>query len=613
MKPISVQLCEIIRAGEFAVLDDNKTPGGTASQVFYRPRKFVTAHTVEEIDGRLAEIEAAVAEGANAVGYYAYELGYVMNSRTRPLLPAGRSVPLFCVGLFDEKLLVNSEELDEALAAMTQGQDACIANCRLNMSRDEYAEKIRRVKRHIVDGDTYQVNYTLKYKFRHAGPLAALYALLRNRQRVEYGALLDFPETKVISRSPELFIKKEGAVLLAKPMKGTAKRGRTLVEDEANRLALTNDEKNLAENVMIVDLLRNDLTRISVPGSVRTTQMFEVLTYETLHQMVSTISTRIAPDLSLTEVLRNVFPCGSITGAPKIRTMEIIRELEKEPRGIYTGAIGYLSPDRSLCFNVAIRSLVLWPDGHGEMGVGSGVVHDSDPEAEFEECRLKGKFLVDGNTNFQLIEALRFDAGFPHLDRHLDRLAASAKALDFGFDRARLREAMLDFQGTSPAKVRIVLAPSGEFQIVGETLELQAGLEEKKVVVASERMPLHHRFLLNHKTTLRSFYQQLHQRHANAGYYDAIVLNEAGEVTEGTFNNVFIRVGEQWYTPPLACGLLPGIQRQVLLEASDMQVAEQVLHVEDLLAADAVYLTNSVRGVVKVTVDCLQEDEACCA
>ncbi|HEU4537940.1 MAG TPA: aminodeoxychorismate synthase component I, partial [Polyangiaceae bacterium] len=293
-----------------------------------------------------------------------------------------------------DRLAFGDRELGAALAAHAPGPPARPRDCRLNMTKAQYLGRLERVKRHIVDGDTYQVNYTLKYKFRHEGAPLALFAALRERQRVEYGAYLDFPGLTVLSRSPELFFEKRGGRARTRPIKGTAGRGTTPAADRRRADALAADPKARAENVMIVDLLRNDLSRVGRPGTVEASDLFAIETYATLHQMVSTVSARVDEGLSLSDVLRHLFPCGSITGAPKVRTMELIRELEVEPRGVYTGAIGHLSPDGSMCFNVAIRTLALRPDGSGEMGVGGGIVHDSDPEAEYEECRLKGRFLT---------------------------------------------------------------------------------------------------------------------------------------------------------------------------------------------------------------------------
>jgi para-aminobenzoate synthetase/4-amino-4-deoxychorismate lyase len=601
-------ICRVISDGRFAILDNNKKEGDKRSYIFSDPVDFHVAATPEEVEAKLTEIERSVQFGHHAVGYFSYELGHALNRRVHHCLPQERSVPLFCVGIYRNRVEVADDVLEEALEHLTAQDDACIANCQLNMSKEQYLERLGKVKQHIYDGDTYQVNYTLKYKFNHAGSAAKLYTELRRRQRVEYGAYLDFPGITVLSRSPELFFNKKGEDIFTKPMKGTSKRGATPEEDRANFEFLSTDEKSRAENVMIVDLLRNDFSRISHRGTVRTTGLFEVQTYETLHQMVSTVSAKIDADIPLLRLMKEIFPCGSITGAPKLRTMEIIRELEMEPRGIYTGAIGYIAPDKTMCFSVAIRTLVLWPDGSGEMGVGSGVVHDSDTEAEYEECCLKGQFFTRGFSEFQLIESLRYDKGYSNLERHIERLQNSAAELGFKLDPVLLRKELLE-RGRElgvPSKVRVLLSKNGKYAI--ECLPIgPANGDARKIILSPHRVQSKHGSLLRHKTSLRTLYQRTHQNFSKNGYYDVIFTNERGEITEGTFNNLFIRKDGRWYTPPVCCGLLPGIRRQCLLESTDLDVSEKVLTIDDLKAADEICLTNDVRGMVTVQLELIEE------
>ncbi len=601
-------ICRILSGDRFAVLDNNKKGGDKQSSVFFDPIEFLVAELPEDVDAKLADIERHLNLGHHAVGYFSYELGHVLNPRVDGRLAHNRSVPLFCVGIYQNRLQVPDELLEQALERLTALDDACITNCRLNMSKAQYLDRVGTVKRHIFEGDTYQTNYTLKYKFNHAGSPLKLYSELRHRQQVEYGAYLDFPGLTVLSRSPELFFNKKGEDIFTMPMKGTIKRGATPEQDKANFAFLSSDEKSRAENVMIVDLLRNDFSRISHRGTVKTINLFEVQTYETLHQMVSTVSAKVDADIPLVRLLKEIFPCGSITGAPKLRTMEIIRDLEMEPRGIYTGAIGYIEPGKDMCFNVVIRSLVLFPDGSGEMGVGSGVVNDSDAEAEYDECRLKGRFFTDRFSDFHLIESLRYDEGYRNLDRHLDRLNQSASELGFDLDAAPLREHLLEHASelTTPSKVRVLLSKNGEYSIESQPLETPTeGI--KKIILSPDRIPSKLGPLLRHKTSLRKRYQAAYQNVCRDGYYDAIFSNDKGEITEGTFNNLFIRQGDRWYTPPVSCGLLAGIQRQCLLESTDKQVSEKVLTLADLKAADEIYLTNDVRGMVKVQLDTIGE------
>jgi para-aminobenzoate synthetase/4-amino-4-deoxychorismate lyase len=364
---------------------------------------------------------------------------------------------------------------------------------------------------------------------------------------------------------------------------------------------------------MIVDLLRNDLSRISERGTVRTSGLFEVQTYETLHQMVSTVSGKIDADMPLSKVLKEIYPCGSITGAPKVRTMEIINEVEREPRGIYTGAIGYISPDKTICLNVPIRTLVLWPDGTGEMGVGSGVVHDSDADAEYEECCLKGTFFTRGFADFHLIESLLFDGGYPLLERHLRRLAQSAQELGFRLNPQSLKEDLLARAATLQGrhKVRVMLEKSGEHRIECMSIE-SADDQPKRIIISSEAV--HSKsWSLRHKLSQRTRYQKAHEFYSRLGYYDVVFFNEDNEITEGSFNNIFIRKGERWYTPPIECGLLPGVQRQWLLDSVQVDATEKRLVVDDLYRADEIFLTNAVRGVVKVELATTPNETSCSA
>jgi para-aminobenzoate synthetase/4-amino-4-deoxychorismate lyase len=599
--------------GRFALLDDNRSKDGPVSYLFHDPLAFCTATSPDEVAPALDQIEQHVRAGNHAVGYFSYELGASFTSRLGKLLSRHRDTPLFCVGIYRHRLEVDDRTLDTALEAHTHGQHARVLNCHLNMTKAQYLERLARVKRHIFDGDTYQVNYTLKYKFHYEGAPLKLFAELRKRQRVQYGAFLDFPGLTVLSRSPELFVEKKGEDIHTRPMKGTSKRGLTDEQDQRNADFLVNDTKTRAENIMIVDLLRNDLSRISRRGTVKATELFKVETYETLHQLVSTVSAKVDEDISLQRVLSQLFPCGSITGAPKVRTMEIINDLELEPRGVYTGAIGYLGPDRSMCLSVAIRTLALWPDGRGEMGVGGGIVHDSAPEAEYEECRLKGSFLTDQVADFNLIECVRFDGGYEALDRHLARLTRSAEALGFELDRERLAASLADLACTlkAPTKVRVVLDRQGHYQIEGSPIAAP-DRDERRIALAPEHTQSAS-WLLQHKVSIRSLYDRMYARYSQLGYYDVIFTNERGEVTEGTFHNVFVRQGGRWYTPPVACGLLPGVQRQIQLESRELGAVEKVLSVRDLAEADEIVLTNSIRGVVKTRLDLTIKESPCCA
>jgi para-aminobenzoate synthetase/4-amino-4-deoxychorismate lyase len=388
-------------------------------------------------------------------------------------------------------------------------------------------------------------------------------------------------------------------------MKGTAPRGRTTAEDEQIAKWLRNDAKNRSENVMIVDLIRNDLGRLCSFGSVHVDSLFAVERYQTLWQMTSAVSGELRPEVGYQEILRALFPCGSITGAPKVRAMQLLEQVEPEPRGVYTGAIGYFSNERSV-FNVAIRTLEL--DGqNAKMGVGSGIVIDSDAQKEFRECRLKADFLAPTEESFSLVESLLLQHGYPLIELHLDRLQDSAGYFDFPFDRAEAKVA-LDAHAKSCGdslrrKVRLLLSPGGNLNIKHEVLPVitKASTRPGRVLMARQRTDPRDR-LFFHKTTHRPLYAEALNMARDAGYEDALFLNLDGQVTEGASNNIFVERHGHWFTPPVSCGLLPGVYRRHLLKTKP-GLHEKILYPEDLKSADAVYLTNAVRGLRRVLID----------
>jgi para-aminobenzoate synthetase / 4-amino-4-deoxychorismate lyase len=472
-------------------------------------------------------------------------------------------------------------------------------------------------------GDSYQVNYTYRLGFDVFGTPAALYRRLRARQPVPYGALIALPGDRwVLSCSPELFVEKAGTTLRARPMKGTAPRAPDdPIADRNAAEFLANDPKNRAENVMIVDLLRNDLSRIAETGSVKVPALFSVEPYASVWQMTSTVEARLRARTSFADVLRALFPCGSITGAPKHRTMQLIETLESTPRGLYTGAIGWLDAGGvsaaydawgDFCLSVAIRTLTLDAPAngtrvrHGSMGVGAGIVLDSVAADEYAECQLKARFLTDADPGFELFETMYAtrEAGVRHLARHLGRLATSAAWFGFRFDEAALH-AHIDAQCVSlpaatPHRVRLALGKNGAVQIVAAPLtSLQDG--EVGVLLAPD-----HGFapteagdaLLHHKTTRRADYDRGWRSAEALGAFDTLFFNERGELTEGGRSNVFVKLAGHWWTPPLSSGVLPGVMRGVLLEDAELGAAERVLTREDVLNAEALLVCNALRGAL---------------
>jgi aminodeoxychorismate synthase component I len=359
---------------------------------FAEPRGVITCRAGEDVGACFAAIERALDSGLHAAGAFAYELGHFLEPRLAPLAPPTGTL-LLQVGLFARADRLGAGDAAAHLAARAAAEGQGFTP-KFGVARDLYIAKVRRVLDYIAAGDIYQVNLTFPLCFTWNNGPWALYARLAPHQRVAFGAVLDLPDLSVASLSPELFFRTGGGRVEARPMKGTAARGATPAEDRALAEGLAADPKNRAENLMIVDLIRNDVSRIARIGSVRVDSLFAVETYETLHQMTSSVAADVAQPVALIDMFRALFPCGSVTGAPKIRAMEIIAELEGSPRGVYTGAIGSIAPDRSMTFSVPIRTVALGRDGVATMGIGSGIVADSDPGLEYEECLLKAAFLA---------------------------------------------------------------------------------------------------------------------------------------------------------------------------------------------------------------------------
>jgi len=542
--------------------------------------------------------EAAAAAGRSVVVALDYELGLLFE----PRLGGTEGNPLGYFWIFAERRELSPADLTAELAALAGDppRPATVGDFRPQMDATRHAAAVARIRDYIAAGDCYQVNLTFPFSGRCFGDPLALYARLRAAQPVAHGGLVVTPERCLLSLSPELFIERRDGVIRSRPMKGTAPRGVGDAADEAARSALAASAKDRAENVMIVDLIRNDLGRIARNGSVRVESMCAVETYPTLHQMTSTIAAD--SDAGLAEVLAALFPCGSITGAPKLRAMQIVRELEDGPRGHYTGALGWIGAAGSFSLNVAIRTLQVDGDGGVDYGVGSGIVWDSRPADEYAECLLKARFVSDAAAGFQLIETLRLEnGGYPLLQRHLDRLQSSARALAFACERRDVEDRLHDLALGHPDgvyRVRLTLARGGEIEL--RVAPLAPDAAGARAEISPHRIDSRSPWL-RHKTTVRDLYdRELARVGVDAGVFDAIFLNERGEVCEGARSNVFIRrrAGDPLLTPPLDCGLLPGVLRGQLLAAGE--AVECVLRESDLHTAAELYLGNALRGLLPV-------------
>lgn len=553
----------------------------------------------------LAAIEAARCAG----DWVAVAADYALGTAFEPSAPsrADPAAPPLRAWVFARSERLDAAGLERFLAgrcaALSEaGRVAGVAEVRPGLSPTAHAEAVQRIRQWIADGDCYQINYTFPLDFRYFGAPLALYRALRARQPVRYGAFLSLPGATFVSLSPELFFERRGALVRTRPMKGTAPRGATPAADARQRESLLNSAKERAENVMIVDLLRNDLGRLAPPGKVGVETLCEAEAYPTLWQMVSSVVAEL-PDAPLSELFRVLFPCGSITGAPKIRAMQRIAELEDWSRGIYTGALGWVSPTGDCRFNVAIRTFAVdtcGAEGQARLGVGSGIVIDADPAREYDECLLKASFLTGFDPGFALIETLRLDGGrYPRLPLHLERLRASARALGFACDMAAISTALAgeaSRHGAGVFRVRLTLAHDGALTLDSAPLPVSDG-EHWGAVIADEVLDPAGDYLRRYKTTARSGYDRALAA-LPPGVFDAIFLNARGEVCEGARSNVFVERDGRLLTPPLSCGLLPGVLRRELIDAGC--AVECSLTRSDLLRAERLYLGNALRGLVAV-------------
>lgn len=584
------------------VLLDNNSGSGPPSLLFSEPQDIISASTPEEVPAALKRIEAGVAAGLYAAGFFAYELGYVLEPRLAPLLPDRRNVPLLWIGLYKAPVEMTSAEVEHWLATHTRSGSFRFTDVTLAWDEGQYLKRFDEVIEKIRAGDIYQLNLTFKARFKLAGSPLTFFLDLRQKQRVLYGGIVDTGEVTVLSASPELFIEQEGRTIFTRPMKGTAPRAGTEDADAIARRQLAEDVKQRAENLMIVDLMRNDIGRISELGSVEVTDLFTVETYKTLHQMTSGVRATLKQDVGIADLVRAIFPPGSVIGAPKIRAQELIRQLETEPRGVYCGAIGYISPQGRALFNVAIRTAVIFRNSDGEMGIGSGVVFDSQGPKEYAECLLKMKFLTDPVKRFELIETLLYDpreGGFVLLARHIARLATSARYFAFVYDEQAVRAALDDAVAGKEGRlrVRLLLAEDGTVTVTTTVLPPADADAVMRFAVSSTRVDSADLFLF-HKTTRREVYDREWQEYADRlGTDEVIYLNERGELAEGSRTTIFIARGDELLTPQLSSGLLPGTLRAELLASG--RAREAVLTLSDMRGADTVFLGNSVRGLVR--------------
>lgn len=622
----------LARQEQFVFLDTSRPDGeNRESLLFLEPLDRLICRPDENLDQYLAALQDRLGSGFYLAGWVGYEFGAMLEGKIS--INTG-SCPENVMVLADLGVFAKPCSFDHSTgkhnfpltADGEWGEEAdlsyVIEHLRPNMAKDEFIEVLDRVRQYIVAGDTYQVNFTMKLLFDFAGSPEMLYSVLRRNQSVAYSAYIRNGEERILSFSPELFFRKKGDEITVRPMKGTADKGRTGAEEQHNRRKLHWDSKNRSENVMIVDLLRNDLARLMHghgESEVFVESLFDVESYESLLQMTSTVKAKSTPatmaKIQLTELFRALFPCGSITGAPKIRTMAIIDELEKERRGVYTGAIGYFGPDGSAVFNVPIRTIRL-RGSSGEMGIGAGITYDSVAEEEWHESLLKGRFLSHCQPDFQLLETILWQPGSGYwlLEEHLQRLAVTGQFFNFSCDisavRARLGHKAAHFNDECH-RVRLALAKDGRISLSARPcaapalIALPTNPQQQEVAAppmvdfSSRRIDVEGPWLF-HKTTMRTWYDEQYKQAQQDGLFDLIFCNSAGEVTEGCITNIFIFQDGRYLTPPVASGLLPGVMREYLLVKGDVPVVEKVVTRQDVSSAEVLFVCNAVRGLVRV-------------
>jgi para-aminobenzoate synthetase/4-amino-4-deoxychorismate lyase len=601
-----------------ALLDDcSASSASPQSRLYAAHAGTLRAESAAELDALFAGMQEALGRGLHAVALFDYEFGEQLK-RVSEERKGKASILLFgeCKLLSDDEVtqwLEQRDKQEQFSAGNASYRPSGVAGARSSISRADFEREIGRIKDYIEAGDIYQLNYTFHFHFDAYGTPSGLYRRLRERQPVPYGAFIMLPDgDAVLSLSPELFIRNHGGNLTAQPMKGTAAVSGNAALDETTARALAADEKNRAENVMIVDLLRNDLGRVAETGSVAVPALFEVNRHGGVLQMTSTVTATLRHDASLADIFTSLFPCGSVTGAPKHRAMQIISDMEPGDRGIYTGAIGWFEPAPAqrmpdFCLSVPIRTLVLAPgdDGGvrpGVLGIGSGIVFDSTAESEYEECLLKARFLTELPHEFELFETMHATRkeGVRYLDRHLLRLGRSASYFGLPFDsdsvEIQVKSECERLEGPHSYRMKLSLDVFGKTSI--QTHHVEPLTEPVSLLLSSVSVRANDLFL-RHKTSVRNHYDEAWKTAEQQGAFDVLFLNEYGDITEGARSSVMIRLGGKWRTPKLACGLLPGVMRAVMMAASDIDISEGVITVDELYSADEIAICNALRGVLR--------------
>lgn len=555
--------------------------------IFTQPIKELKTRDLAEVTDLLAQVESYQEQGYYVVGYVSYEAAPAFEEKL-----AVHKAPLLAEYLL---YFTVHDRVETSPIPLTYEEVNLPSKWREQTSAENYEKAISQIHHHLRQGDTYQVNYTVQLKQDLSANPFAIYNRMVVEQEAGYNAYVEHDEMAVISMSPELFFEQNDRELTTRPMKGTTQRGLTDQEDLAQASWLEQDPKNRSENMMIVDLLRNDMNRISEVGSEHVERLCQVEQYSTVWQMTSTIKSQLREDVDLFAIFRSLFPCGSITGAPKIATMEIIKDLEPQPRGVYCGTIGLLLPNGGRIFNVAIRTIQLHR-GKAIYGVGGGITWDSTWESEYREVHQKAAVLYRKQARFQLIttgkisqKQLLFE------DQHLERLTKASRYFAFPFDPEELRQKIEEecqaCDSHQDYRLRISLSKSGEMEVSRQILSpLSPSFYKAKLFLQEAD--------LNQSFT---YFKTTHRPHLSLGEQEKIYHNKSGELLETSIGNLVLKINGKLYTPPIRLGILSGIYRQHLLEIG--QVDEKVLTLADLNQAEAVYGCNAVRGLYELEVN----------
>lgn len=573
----------------YLLYEFRNSEGKIEPKAFKEPVEVLQTERLEDIPEIMEAIEAAIDKGFYVAGYLSYEAAPAFNPAMK--VKGSTEMPLVWFGIFDQ-VHIQSEEFPE--------KPYQVSEWRMASSKSLYKEGISRIKTAIEEGHTYQVNYTERLHADFTGSDRSFYRQLARNQQADYGAYLDLGKHRILSASPELFFRIKDGTIEAKPMKGTAKRGRTLAEDKVKSEELLASEKEQAENLMIVDLLRNDMSRLAKKGTVHVSDLYKVETYPTVHQLTSTVKAELQDALTVLDWFKALFPCGSITGAPKVSTMEYIAALEQTSRDVYCGAIGFITPEKEAIFNVPIRTVVIDTEKQtARYGVGGGITWDSTSEGEYQELVVKAEVLTERRPEFQLLESLKLEDGkYPLIDYHMERMKNSAAYFYFPGNEREIRKQLKECAKTHSKgvyKVRLLLSKTGEIAV--EAQKITPIKEPVLCKLANKPVNSQNPFLF-HKTTHRQVYKQ-HESEVE-GVFSVLLWNEHEQLTEFAIGNLVVEMNGCLYTPPVENGLLAGTYRQFLLDTG--KIVEKEIHKNDLEDCEAVWFINGVRGWLKVKI-----------